>query len=158
NFDDEWETTMTSHVRDSALANGFDLVLTLERNDPKNDWPARVATRRPSGVILGIIRPTARQVAELQALRIPLVLLDPRSDPDPTRASGGTTDWQGGHDAGEHLAACGYERFVFVSGVPQYRFGRARRDGFVSAISESLPDAEVTFVSSEWTDAHVTAS
>lgn len=155
-FDDAWTDAITTGAREAAFRMGFDLVLTLERSDPTEDWPKRVATRRPSGVILGIIRPTATQLDQLRGLRIPVVLLDPRSDPDGTVASVGTTDWHGGHAAGELLARGGSERFVIVTGEPRYRFGRAREEGFRAAISELLPEASVERVNSHWTDAVVT--
>lgn len=155
-FDDAWTDAMIIGARKAAFDRGYDLVLTLERDDPSDDWPARVATRRPSGVILGIIRPTQRQLDELRGLRIPIVLLEPRSDPDGGLASVGTTDWQGGYDAGRHLALSGPERFVVLSGVPRYRFGRAREDGFRQAVAELRPEAEITHVDSQWTQAPVT--
>ena len=155
-FDDAWTDAMTRGAREAAFAAGFDLVLTLERPDPSDDWPTRVATRRPSGVIIGIITPTGRQLAELQGLRIPVVLLDPRSDPGGALPSVGTTDWQGGYDAGVHLSQGAYERFAVVTGTPQYRFGRAREEGFRAAIEEHRPGATVTHVNSEWSQAPLT--
>lgn len=155
-FDDAWTDAVTSGARDAAFVAGYDLVLTLERSDPRDDWPTRVATRRPSGVIIGIIQPTRRQLTELRGLRIPVVLFDPRSEPDAALSSVGTTDWQGGYDAGAHLAECGYDRFVVVTGSPQYRFGRAREDGFRAAIAERRPDAEVHRVQSAWSNAPLT--
>jgi LacI family transcriptional regulator len=155
-FDDAWTDAMTRGAREAAFAAGFDLVLTLERPDPGDDWPTRVATRRPAGVIIGIIIPTARQLAELQGLRIPVVLLDPRSETGGALPSVGTTDWQGGYDAGVHLSQGAYERFAVVTGVPQYRFGRAREEGFRAAIAEHRPDATVTHVNSEWSRAPLT--
>ncbi|NQX12153.1 LacI family DNA-binding transcriptional regulator [Microbacteriaceae bacterium VKM Ac-2855] len=154
-FDDAWTTAVTDGARDAAFRLNYDLVLTLERDNPAEDWPTRAATRRPSGVIVGIIRPTARQLAELQGLRIPVLLLDPRSDPDGELPSVGTTDRQGGYDAGAHLARTGAERFVIVSGTPRYRFGRAREDGFRAALAELRPGAEVEKVNSDWTAARV---
>jgi LacI family transcriptional regulator len=150
-FHDEWEDSMTAYVRDAAFAHGYDLVLTRERAEPKDDWPARVVTRRPSGVILGIIHPTSRQLRDLRALRTPLVLLDPRADSEHELVSVGTTDHRGGFDAGAHLVECGYESFVFVGSVPQYRFGRARREGFVAAINDMRPGAEMTFAHAQLT-------
>lgn len=156
-FDDAWTNAMTTGAREAAFRLGFDLVLTLERPDPSDDWPTRVATRRPSGVVIGIIRPTSRQLEELHALRIPVVLLDPRSDPEGTLASVGTTDWRGGYDAGVHLCETAAERFVVVNGVPRYRFGRAREQGFLQAISEHRPTAEVVHIDSQWTRAPLDA-
>jgi LacI family transcriptional regulator len=154
-FDDAWTNAMTTGAREAAFRLGFDLVLTLERADPTDDWPTRVATRRPSGVIIGIIRPTTRQLDELRGLRIPIVLLEPRSDPEGALASVGTTDWQGGYDAGAHLAGAGYDRYVIVTGEPRYRFGRAREEGFRQAIADAT-GKEVTRINSEWTDAPLT--
>ncbi|MEU1972711.1 LacI family DNA-binding transcriptional regulator [Microbacterium sp. NPDC019599] len=154
-FDDAWTDAMTVGAREAAFRLGFDLVLTLERPEPTDDWPTRVATRRPSGVVIGIIRPTARQLDELRGLRIPIVLLEPRSDPEGALASVGTTDWQGGYDAGTHLAAGGYSRYVIVTGEPRYRFGRAREEGFRQAITDAT-GLSVTRVNSEWTDAPLT--
>ncbi|WP_207455312.1 LacI family DNA-binding transcriptional regulator [Herbiconiux sp. SYSU D00978] len=155
-FDDAWTDAITSGAREAAFRLGFDLVLTLERADPDDDWPARVATRRPSGVILGIIRPTSAQLERISGLQIPIVLLEPRSDPGGALASIGTTDEQGGYDAGRVLIASGYARFIVVTGEPRYRFGRAREDGFRRAIKEQHPEAEIIRVHSEWTDARVT--
>ncbi|MFH8249009.1 LacI family DNA-binding transcriptional regulator [Microbacterium sp. B2969] len=156
-FDDAWTDAMTTGAREAAFRLGFDLVLTLDRPDPSDDWPTRVATRRPSGVVIGIIRPTARQLDEIRGLRIPIVLLDPMSDPEGELASVGTTDWQGGYDAGVHLANCAVDRFAVVTGVPRYRFGRAREDGFRAAIAEHRPDADVLHIDSQWTDAPLSA-
>jgi DNA-binding LacI/PurR family transcriptional regulator len=155
-FDDAWTEAITSGAREAAFRLGFDLVLTLERSDPDDDWPTRVATRRPSGVILGIIRPTSAQLDQIAGLQIPIVLLEPRSDPQGSLASVGTTDESGGYDAGRALVSGGYRRFVVVTGEPRYRFGRAREDGFRRAIAEHFPDIDVVRVHSDWTDAHVT--
>lgn len=155
-FDDAWTDAMTTGAREAAFRLGFDLVLTLERDEPTDDWPTRVATRRPSGVVIGIIRPTASQLDELRGLRIPIVLLEPRSDPEGALASVGTTDWQGGYDAGAHLAEAGYERFIIVTGEPRYRFGRAREEGFRQALADRAPGAPIARVASEWTDAPLT--
>ena len=156
-FDDAWTNEVASGARRRAFQRGYDLVLTLERDDPADDWPARVATRRPSGVILGLIRPTTRQLDELRGLRIPLVLFDPRSDPHGELASVGTTDWQGGYDAGAHLAASGLRRFIVITGIPRYRFGKAREEGFRAAVAELADGAPVTRLDAAWTDADVTA-
>jgi LacI family transcriptional regulator len=157
-FDDAWTDAITAGAREAAFRLGFDLVLTLERLDPVEDWPKRIATRRPSGVILGIIRPTAAQLDQIRGLRIPVVLLDPRSDPEGALSSVGTTDWDGGYAAGELLASGGFQRFVVVTGEPRYRFGRAREEGFRQAVADRVPKAIITRVNSQWTDAPLTRS
>ena len=156
-FDDNWADEAIAGARQGAAQLGYDLVLTAERDDPADDWPSRVAARHSSGVILGLIRPTRSQLAKLTPLNIPIVLLDPSSDPHGELASIGTTDWQGGHDAGAHLADLGLKRFVVVVGLPPYRFGRAREEGFRRAVDEHAPGAQVTTIGGNWDDADLSA-
>lgn len=130
----------------------------MERDDPSDDWPQRIASRRPSGVVVGLISPTRKQLGYLQSLRIPIVLLDPISDPNGELPSVGTTDWQGGYDAGSHLVECGYARFVVVSGVPRFRFGKRREEGFRQAIAELAPDAQAERIDSTWSYADSTSA
>jgi LacI family transcriptional regulator len=140
---DHWTDQVIVGAQRAATAVGCDLVLTMERDDPADDWPARIAARRSSGVVLGIIVPTAAQLAQLRQLTIPVVLLDPRSEPRGRLPSVGTTDAKGGSDAAAHLVACGYDTFVVLRNRPRYRFGRAREEGFRATIRE-LTGAEVT--------------
>lgn len=157
-FDGAWASSIVVGTRKAAFANGYDLVLTLERDVAADDWPARIARRRPSGVILGVIKPTRTQLQELIDARVPIVLLDPMSDPNGELASVGTTDWRGGYDAGAHLAASGLRRFIFVAGVPRYRFGKAREEGFRAAIHDACADdAIIVRVDGDWGPAEVTA-
>lgn len=144
---DHWTDQVIVGAQRAATSVGCDLVLTMERDDPADDWPARIAARRSSGVVLGIIVPTASQLAQLRQLNIPVVLLDPRSEPRGRLPSVGTTDFQGGADAAAHLVACGYEQFVVLRSRPRYRFGRAREDGFRATIHE-LTGADVVSLES----------
>ncbi len=146
-FNDHWTDQVVVGAQRAAVSVGHDLVLTVERDDPADDWPARIAARRSSGVVLGIIVPTASQLAQLRQLNIPVVLLDPRSEPRGRLPSVGTTDFQGGADAAAHLVACGYEQFVVLRSRPRYRFGRAREDGFRATIHQ-LTGADVVSLES----------
>lgn len=155
-FDDPWTDEVVSGARMSAARLGYDLVLTMERDQPEDDWPRRAAARRSGGVILGLIRPTQNQLAQLSGLNIPVVLLDPRSDPHGDIESIGTTDYAGGYDAGRHLSSLGLQHFVVVVGHPPFRFGRAREAGFRDAIAALSPQAGVTTIRAAWTDADLT--
>ena len=150
-FHDPWSDEVTAGARVAAFETGHDLVLTAERDTPDDDWPMRIRDRGSSGVVLGLILPTASQLSVLEGTGIPLVLLDPRADESLPLASVRTSDREGGAEAGRHLVIQGARRFIAVSGAPTYRFGRARVDGFAEAIRELLPDAHIDRVSADWT-------
>lgn len=149
-FDDAWNDEVIVGARRAAVEVGCDLILTLERNDPADDWPERVAVRRSSGVILALINPTRAQLERLAGLTIPVVLLEPHGSPTQGLPSVTATNEAGGASAAHHLADCGYERFVLVTGQPPYRFGRARERGFREALRERIPDADIAVASTGW--------
>lgn len=155
--ENQWTAAVVSGARRRASTLGWDLLLTLERDEPSEDWPARVIRRRPVGVVLCVIRPTRRQLQEVASARVPIVLLDPLSDPNGEVASVGTTDWRGGYAAGAHLVATGLRRFAIITGAPRYRFGRAREDGFRAAIRELAGSIEVPRLHSGWVNADVSS-
>jgi LacI family transcriptional regulator len=155
-FDDGWTNEVTAGARAGAASLVYDLVLTQERDDPMDDWPRRVAARRSSGVVLGLIKPSTSQLHILRGLNIPLVLLDPTSESAGRFESIGTTDRQGGWDVGAHLVAQGHRRFVLVAGEPHFRFGRAREEGFHSAVRELAPNAEIITIKGNWQEDDLT--
>jgi LacI family transcriptional regulator len=57
---------------------------------------------------------------------------------------------QGGRDAALHLAAQGYDRFVFATSALRWRFGRARERGFREGLAEARPDAAVEVIDADW--------
>jgi LacI family transcriptional regulator len=149
-FEGGWADDVVSGTRAAATRLGYDLVLTAERDEPGDDWPERVASRGSVGVVLGIIRPTTAQLRTLQAAGIPIVLLEPSSDPPRGIASVGATDRAGGYAAGRHLALAGVEHVLIATGRTNYRFGRARVAGCRAALGEYAPHLEVEQVAGGW--------
>lgn len=149
-FEGGWADDVVSGTRAAATRFGYDLVLTAERDAAGDDWPERVADRSSVGVVLGIIRPTAAQLHTLQAADIPIVLLEPGSDPPPGIASVGATDRAGGYAAGRHLALTGVDRVLIATGRTNYRFGRARVAGCRDALAEHAPHLVVEQVAGGW--------
>jgi len=149
-FDDEWSQAIMSGVHPAATRLGYDVVLTSERQDPDDDWPARAIARRSSGVILGLIHPTAAQWQQISDADLPLVLLDPRAEPRFELPSIATTDRQGGYDAAAHLIGTGIEHLFVMSGTPRYRFGRAREEGALAAAEELAPGLPTTVLQCGW--------
>lgn len=149
-FHDPYSDEVTVGARSAAAAAGYDLVLMAERDRPDDDWPARIRARGSAGVVLGIVVPTATQLALLREAAIPVVLLDPRAETSPALPSVRTTDRDGGRAAAAHLVAAGASRFVVVVGTPAYRFGRARVEGFEAEIAALRPDASVQRIDADW--------
>lgn len=153
-FDNPWTAQVIAGAWKAASAQGFDILLTTERDDANADWVRRTQSRGVTGAIICQIRPTVEELRLLTRSRIPIVLLDPRSDTSEAVPTVGTDDRQGGFDAGMHLAATAATRFIGLVGIPQYRFGRARMEGFVDAISTFRPEAEVEILQIQWSHWH----
>lgn len=141
-----WITRAILSAHERAFALGYDIALTRERRDALDDWPVRVATRRPSGVIATVLTPTARQLDLLSSLAVPIVLLEPRTGADHGLPVVGATDREGGADAGRHLVQMGYERFALVGSSLRYRYGRAREEGFRQALARE----DLMVLDAEW--------
>ncbi|MDN3497024.1 LacI family DNA-binding transcriptional regulator [Planococcus sp. APC 4015] len=149
-FHDPYSDEVTAGARSAAAQAGYDLVLTAERDHPDDDWPARIRARGSAGAVLGLVVPTATQLALLRDASVPVVLLDPRAEHTPDLPSVQTTDRVGGASAAAHLVGAGATRFLVVVGTPAYRFGRARVAGFVDAVDERMPGASVQRIDTEW--------
>jgi DNA-binding LacI/PurR family transcriptional regulator len=151
-FHDPWTDEITAGARTAAAEQGYDLVLTVERDVPDDDWPSRIRARNSAGVVLGLIRPTSQQLATLEGAKIPVVLLEPPTDVRPGLTSVGATDWQGGYDAAAHLLSCGLDDLVVIADQPHYRFGRERINGFRSAVEALAPSANLQVLTHSWSD------
>lgn len=149
-WDDPWANTVVTSVRRAAAAANYDLVLTPESESMVDDWPSRARARGSAGVVVCLIRPNVSQLDILASANIPVALLDPRAEPARSLPSVGSTDWQGGFDAGRHLARRGTRRFLIITGRPKYRFGRAREAGFRAAVERHADGATVEEISSPW--------
>ncbi|MAP63849.1 MAG: transcriptional regulator [Microbacterium sp.] len=149
-FHNPWSDEVTAGAHGAATAHGFDLVLTEETDFPGDDWPVRVRRRGSAGVVLGLISPTTAQLESIRESGIPLVLLDPPSEATHGMPNVRTTDGAGAAAAARHLAARGATRFAVLGGDPPFRYGRARRDGFVEELARHLPHAEVHATTSAW--------
>lgn len=149
-FHNPYTEEVTAGARTAATALGYDLVLTAERDDPDDDWPVRVRARASAGVILGVIVPTSAQLAVMRAAGIPLVLLDPPAEGPLQLPSVRTTDRAGGAAAARHLVERGARRFIVIGGAPSYRYGRARVDGFTTALADARAGAPLVRADARW--------
>ncbi|MGL3149163.1 LacI family DNA-binding transcriptional regulator [Microbacterium sp. A82] len=149
-FHDPYTDEVTAGARTAAAKLRYDLVLTTERDDPDDDWPQRIRSRGTAGVILGLIVPTAAQLAPMRRAGIPVVLLEPRSEAPLKLPSIRSTDHAGGAAAAEHLISRGARRFILIGGTPSYRYGRGRAEGFLETLANLAPGAERVRADADW--------
>lgn len=157
-FDDPWASEVVAGARSAAERLGHDLVLVAERDDPADDWVERARHRRSLGVVAGLLIPTRTQLGMLRDAMIPLVMLDPRTDPPPSVPAVTADDYGGGAQAARHLLGLGHREFLVITGTPAYRFGRARARGFTDTVA-AVPGTSVETLSVAWNarGSHATA-
>ncbi|CAM3401897.1 LacI family DNA-binding transcriptional regulator [Occultella aeris] len=146
-----WANRALSGVEFAANLVGLDVVVTVARPAADRDWAARLVARRSSGAVLALVEPTPEQYAALDVARIPVVILDPRSEPPAAVPSVGAGNWAGGRAAAQHLLELGHRHLGVIAGAPDHLYGRARVDGFGSALREhglEVRDADV--VHADW--------
>lgn len=101
------------------------------------------ATRGSNGVLCVLHVPAAAQIRQLQAAHIPLVVIDPPTEPSPKLRSVGATNWHGGLTAATHLIELGHRRIGAIGGPTDLWSCRARLDGYRSALLRAgLPSDE----------------
>ncbi|GAA2276518.1 LacI family DNA-binding transcriptional regulator [Glycomyces scopariae] len=145
-----WANRALMGVERAATAAGVDLVVSVARRD--GDWLTRLLERNLRGAVLALVDVTAEQLATLAAAEVPVVLLDPVTQPPSTVASVGAANWAGGRAAAEHLLGLGHERLAVLGADRRALYTQARIDGFRSAAAQPghAVEVEVRFI--EWTE------
>lgn len=145
-----WTDRAISGAWRAASRHGVGLNLVSESTCDAEQWAAQLARRRSGGAVFGLVQPLASELAELARAHLPVVLLDPLSEPQADVASIGAANWAGGYAAGRHLVERGAHRFVSVVARPAYRFAAARAAGFAAAVAGERPGAPLETLSTSW--------
>ncbi|MER7571444.1 LacI family DNA-binding transcriptional regulator [Streptomyces sp. NPDC126514] len=146
-LDGSWPASVASGMEAAAYEAGVHVAISVARTSPPlgrqpgRDWVDRILERGTVGVVLGLIEPTADQLARLRKAQVPCVVIDPLSDPSPDVMSVGTTNWAGAYEATAHLLERGHRRIGLVTGPPDHLYARARTAGYRSAMAAA--DIEV---------------
>ena len=99
-------------------------------------WSADIAQRGRSGAIVVTSELVAADQANLDAARLPYVLIDPAGElPSPSVATVGATNWAGGVSATHHLLELGHTRIAVIGGPPTMLCSRARVAGYSSELT-----------------------
>ncbi|WP_407561062.1 LacI family DNA-binding transcriptional regulator [Streptomyces sp. 184] len=140
-LDGSWPASVASGLEAAAYEAGVHVVISVARrgasanNHGAQDWVDRVLERDSAGVVLGLIEPAPDQLARLRQAQVPIVVIDPLSDPPPDVISVGTTNWAGAYEATTHLLDRGHRRIALVTGPPHHLYARARTAGYRSAMA-----------------------
>jgi DNA-binding LacI/PurR family transcriptional regulator len=116
------------------------------RQTPGMGWLEGVLSRRPTGVIPVFSDLSAQQRAQLAAVGIPLVVLDPNGVPSEDVPSVGATNWIGGLSATRHLLELGHRRIAVITGPPWALSSRARLDGYRAALDAAGVPVDPTLI------------
>ncbi|GAA1563234.1 LacI family DNA-binding transcriptional regulator [Kribbella hippodromi] len=140
----EWAMELIRGVEEVVRAEGVELVLSECGGAlrPRQQWIESVLNRRPLGVIMVFSDLDADQRAQLEARRIPFVVVDPVGDVGDDVPSIGSANWNGGRMATAHLRGLGHTRIGMISGPVSTLCSRQRVDGYTDALRSSGVDPD----------------
>lgn len=153
-----WAEELIRGAVDAAREAGHSVVVTTVSTGAEfSDWLERAARRGTDGVLSVLYLPTAPERDRLAGAHIPLIVVDPPTEPGSAGQNSGdirsvgTTNWQGGLTATRHLAELGHRRIGAIGGPDRVWSANARLDGYRTALMRSgLPVDESLVVRGEF--------
>ena len=142
---------MLSRIDQSLRRAGYNMmILCMQLNEDVGEQLIHAAiSHSVDGILYFPYHNNPSHVAYMQKNEMPFVLLD-RWIQGVVADNARCDDVQGGRLAGEHLAALGHRRFLFLSGVNRSSSQIDRLEGFLSAIRDcGLSEADVRIVPGE---------
>jgi LacI family transcriptional regulator len=138
-LDSLWVVDVLRGVEEWAASHDTAVAVSAVRSADTRpaSWTSALARHNSDGVIVAIAEVTERQLEQLRAESIPLVVVDPVNQPPPELPSVGATNWAGGLTATEHLITLGHRRIAAISGPEHFLCNRARLDGYRSALDRA---------------------
>ena len=142
-----WAVEIINGAEKAAAAAGHRLTISiLDGKAASDDWLARVSASRPNGIILGLAELPSAYRARLNALNVPMVIVDPVGQPDPHIPSVGAANWAGGYTATEFLVKLGHRRIGTITGRPSLPCSQARVNGYLAALEHAGLTADPALV------------
>ena len=130
-----WAEELIRGAVDAAREAGHSIVVTMVDAPAEfGPWLDRATERGTDGVLSVLYLPDAAERRRLAAAHIPLVVVDPPTEPGRGLRSVGTTNWQGGMAATRHLAELGHRRIAAIGGPERFWSANARLDGYRTAL------------------------
>jgi len=134
-------------IEERAHELGYDLLLACTLNVPEREESCirRFLSRRVDGLFLAPVyrlAAEARIYKELQARKIPAVLLGHPAPFCSQFASVGTDDSPAAHALTQHLLKLGHKRISFLAGPPATPWAQERFDGYRRALRDAGLDVD----------------
>ena len=151
----EWAMELIRGVEEVVRAEGVELVLSECGGAlrPRQEWIESVLNRRPLGVIMVFSDLDPDQRAQLEARRIPFVVVDPIGDEGDDVPSIGSANWNGGRLATTHLRTLGHTRIGMIGGPVTTLCSRQRVDGYTDALRSTGVEVDPALI--RWADFEV---
>ena len=122
-------------VSAAAEANTSVIVSRVTSDDEFAAWLKAAVARGTAGALSLLHMPGESMLRRLADERVPLVVIDPPTEPEATSVrSVGTTNFQGGMAAARHLIELGHRRIAAIGGPDHLWSCRTRLDGYRSAL------------------------
>ena len=125
---------MRGVVQAAAEQGSHVAVSTVPENVNPRLWMNELDRVGRVGLIMVTSRLTPEQHKRLQEAALPIVLIDPINPVDQSLPSVGTSNWQGGMNAVQHLLELGHRRIAVLRGY-ECLVDDARYHGYVAALS-----------------------
>jgi DNA-binding LacI/PurR family transcriptional regulator len=130
-----WAEELLRGTLEAANEAGISVIASTVHSPPEfADWLDRATARGTDGALCVLRLPGSRELRQLAAARIPLVMIDPATEPGDAIRSVGTTNWLGGMTATRHLIELGHRRIAMIGGPPDLWSSQARLDGYRAAL------------------------
>jgi LacI family transcriptional regulator len=113
--------------------------LRLRHSGPKGvkrslAW-VRELTRSGRSAVIDVVDDVRQgDLSALTRARLPLVVIDPRRQPEREVTSVGTTNFSGGFTATEHLLSLGHTRIAYLGSDAAFAYNQARLHGYRAAL------------------------
>jgi DNA-binding LacI/PurR family transcriptional regulator len=138
-----WAEELLRGTMEAANEAGISVIATTVHSPQEfAGWLDRATARGTDGALCVLHLPGSGELRRLAAARIPLVVIDPSTEPGDAIRSVGTTNWLGGMTATRHLIELGHRRIGIIGGPERLWSSRARLAGYRAALQAAgLPAA-----------------
>jgi DNA-binding LacI/PurR family transcriptional regulator len=142
-----WAEELLRGTMEAANEAGTSVIATTVHS-PREfaGWLDRATARGTDGALCVLHLPGSRELHRLAAARIPLVAIDPPTEPGDAVRSVGTTNWLGGMTATRHLIELGHRRIAIIGGPPGLWSSQARLDGWRAALQAAGLSLDETLI------------